>query len=290
MSDKKAIILANVGTPDSPEVGDVRRYLTQFLNDGRVIDLPWIARKLLVNLIIVPFRAPKSAKLYQQLWSDKGSPLVYYGESLVNKVQNKIGDKADVFLAMRYGNPSLKNVLTLLRQEQYNEIVVVPMFPQYASSSTGTLNQLVMNEVSRWDVMPEVHFVGQFYHHPEFISAFVEQVNAFDLNHYDHIIFSYHGLPNRHVESTHPNIKVAQCNCELKMPEHGKFCYKATCYETTRLLTRQLNLKSDKYSVGFQSRLTNKWLTPFTDELIIKLANEGKKKVLVVAPALSPIA
>lgn len=285
MSVKKAIVLANVGTPVSPEVGDVRRYLSQFLNDGRVIDLPWLARKLLVNLIIVPFRASKSSKLYKQLWTEDGSPLVYYGDRLVKKVQKKAGDNADIFLAMRYGNPSLKNVLTLLKEEHYTEIVVVPLFPQYASSTTGTINQLVMTEVAKWDVMPALRFVGQFYNNPNFISAFVKKASAYNLANYDHIIFSYHGLPNRHVERTHPNINVGQCTCETTMPAHGKSCYKATCYETTRLLAKALNLSANDYSVGFQSRLSKKWLTPFTDELVIKLAHDGAKKVLILAPA-----
>lgn len=285
MSAKHAIILVNVGTPDAPTTNAVRRYLTQFLNDGRVIDLPWLARKLLVNLIIVPFRSPKSAKLYRLLWTDKGSPLVFYGNSLVDKLQQKVGAESKVFLAMRYGNPSLKNCLKEVKQNGYDKVTIVPMFPQYASSSTGTVKQFVMQNVKHWDVIPEVRFVSQFYNNTKFIDAFVARAEAFDLDGYDHILFSYHGLPNSHVERTHPTVKVGACSCETAMPDHGKQCYKATCYETTRLLAARLNLNKERYSIGFQSRLSNNWLTPFTDKLVVELAEKGIKKVLVFAPA-----
>lgn len=285
MSKKTAVILANVGTPDEPKVPAVRRYLFQFLNDRRVIDLPWLLQKFLVNVIIVPFRAPKSTKLYQLLWTDEGSPLLIISNKSKVKLQEILGENYEVFVGMRYQNPSLKKVLREIKNKQFDKIVVVPMFPQYASSTTGTVVQLVNKEVAKWNVIPEIQNISQFYDNPGFINAFVKQIKKYKPEEYDHIIFSYHGLPFRQTDKVHPGIKTAECTCEKKMPEHGKFCYKATCYETTRLLAKELKLPESSYSVAFQSRLTKNWLKPFSDEEVIRLAKEGKKRVLITAPA-----
>ena len=163
---KSAILLVNVGTPDKPTVNAVRRYLFQFLNDRRVIDLPLIPQKLLVNLIIVPFRAPKSTKLYQQLWTEKGSPLLYNALELQEKLQKKVNDKADVFIAMRYQNPSIRKATESIKEAGYSKVVVLPMFPQYASSTNGTATQAVWDKMRKWNTMPNVHVINQFYDHP----------------------------------------------------------------------------------------------------------------------------
>lgn len=285
-ADKKtAVILANVGTPDEPKVGAVRRYLFQFLNDRRVIDLPWLLQKFLVNVIIVPFRAPKSTKLYQMLWTPAGSPLLTISNSAKEKLQERLGDDYEVFVGMRYQNPSLKKVLQEIKAKGYGKIVVLPMFPQYASSTTGTISQLVNNEIARWNVIPELSIISQFYDKPEFIKAFARQIRKYNLDDYDHIIFSYHGLPFRQTDKVHPAVKTIDCTCEKEMPAHGKYCYKATCYETTRLLAKELELPKKKYSVAFQSRLTKNWLRPFSDEEVARLAKNGAKKILITAPA-----
>jgi protoporphyrin/coproporphyrin ferrochelatase len=282
---KTAIILANVGTPDAPKVSKVYTYLTSFLNDARVIDIPWLARKLLVNLIIIPFRVFNSTRLYKILWDEKGSPLLYLSESLAQKLENRLGDDYSVFVCMRYGNPALSKVLEKIREENFDKIVIVPMFPQYASSTTGTATQEVLNNISKWEIIPELKFIGQFYDHPAYLEAFVRKAQTIDLNSYDHIIFSYHGLPDRHVNKTHPGIKVGNCNCENTMPDHGTFCYKATCYQTTRLLAQRLNIRPEKYSVAFQSRLSKNWLTPFSDKVVETLAKSGVKRLLIFAPS-----
>ncbi len=283
--DKTAVLLLNVGTPDSPSVGDVRRYLFQFLNDRRVIDLPLIPQKLLVNGIIVPFRAPKSAKLYRALWTPEGSPLIILSRTLQQKLQTSLGNEYVVFLAMRYANPSLKEVMKTIRKKGFKKLVVVPLFPHYASSTTGTVAQKVMEIISKWYVIPEVRFIGQFYDHPKFIEAFCNRAREHDFSEYDHILFSYHGLPNSQVNKTHPGIDAKSCTCTTEFPGHGKFCYKATCYETTRRIAGKLGLNEKQYSTAFQSRLTNNWLEPFSDEEIIRKAKEGAKKILVLAPA-----
>ena len=282
---RTAVLLVNVGTPDSPKVSDVRRYLFYFLNDRRVIDLPLIPQKLLVNGIIVPFRAPKSSKLYRELWQPEGSPLITLSNALVERLSESLPEEYEVFLAMRYENPNLRRQLEAIREQGFGHIVVAPLFPHYASSTTGTVVQKVMEIVKEWYVIPEVRFVGQFYDHPKYIEAFCERARAYDLSSYDHILFSYHGLPNSQVNKTHPGINARDCNCAREFPAHGHFCYKATCYETTRRIAAKLGLAESQYSTAFQSRLTNNWLEPFSDEVVKQKAKEGVKKLLVLAPA-----
>jgi protoporphyrin/coproporphyrin ferrochelatase len=280
-----AVVLVNVGTPDSPSVKDVRRYLFQFLNDPRVIDIPWLLRKLLVNLIIVPFRAPKSARLYRLLWTDNGSPLLHVSQVVTGKLQDLLGINYRVFLAMRYGKPDLRKILKEISVSGYRELIILPLFPQYASSSTGTAMELAMKHISSWNIIPEVKYINQFYNHPGFIDAFVKRIRSYDLGSYDKIVFSYHGLPVRHIARSHPLIECGSCRCDIDFPSHGTYCYRATCYETTRLITSRLGLKREEWSVGFQSRLSDKWIKPFTDELLVRKAGEGVKKILIVAPA-----
>lgn len=282
---KIAILLINVGTPDEPKVPAVRRYLSEFLNDRRVIDIPVVLQKILVNLIIVPFRAPKSTKLYQRLWTEKGSPLLYYSERVQQELQLKLGAKADVFMAMRYGNPSIDKALNGIQKEGYERLIIFPMFPQYASSTSGTAIQGVIDRVRKWNTIPEIHAISQFYDHPAFLDAFADRIQSYQPETYDHIVFTYHGLPNRHLDKNHPGESFTSCNCEKVLPEFGRFCYKATCYQTTRELVKRLNLSQDKYSISFQSRLSNNWMTPFTDKNLISRAQQGNKRILVAAPS-----
>ena len=284
-SKRAAVLLVNVGTPDEPTVPAVRRYLSQFLNDRRVIDLPLFAQKILVNLIIVPFRAPKSKKLYEMLWTSAGSPLIVNAEKNRKKLQERLGSGFEVFIAMRYQNPSLRKVLREVRERQFGKLVVVPVFPQYASSTTGTIAQFVYREMSGWNVMPELRIVSQFYDHPRFIKAFADRIREYNPEKWDHILFSYHGLPLRQVNKVHPGVNSSGCACGKSLPAYGKFCYRATCYDTTRLLAAELGLEENRYSVSFQSRLDKNWLEPFTDVTLIRKAKEGVKRVLVVAPA-----
>lgn len=282
---KKAVILVNVGTPESPSVKDVRKYLSEFLNDKYVIELPFILRKILVNGIIVPFRARKSSKLYKELWTENGSPLLYISENLKNKLQNTLPVEYTVFLAMRYGKPSLKETLEIIILNDFQEVIVLPLYPQYASSTTETVIEFIKERITKWKNLPEFRFIDQFYNNQGFINSFVEQIKKCNYQNYDHILFSYHGLPQSHIHKIHPKIRTTECSCESEMPLHGKYCYKATCYETTRLLVNQLQIPQEKYSVGFQSRLSKNWLAPFADELVVKLAKQGKKNLLVIAPS-----
>ncbi|MDM8002058.1 MAG: ferrochelatase [Bacteroidota bacterium] len=283
----KALILVNTGTPDSPSVKDVRRFLSAFLNDGRVIDLPWLARKILVNLIIVPFRAPRSAALYRQLWTAEGSPLLINLERLASGLREDLDGRCDVFGAMRYGNPSLKHVLEKVAAGGYDEIIVFPLFPQYASSTTGSVHELVMSRARKMNIVPPVRLIDKYYSESSFIEAWAENLRQYDPATFDHLLFSYHSLPLRQVQKVHPEVPCGACNCTERMPEHGKYCYRAACYETTRLIAARLGLPEGTYSVAFQSRMTGKWLSPFTDQVLLQLAAAGKKRVLIAAPSFT---
>ncbi len=285
MKKKTGVLLMNVGTPDSPKVGDVRKYLSQFLNDPRVIDIPWIARKLLVNAIIVPFRAPKSAKLYQEMWTDQGSPLLIHSRNFRDGLQAELGDDYQVEIAMRYQNPSIEEGLERIRKNNPDRIIVLPMYPHYASSSTGTCIQAVMDIASKWWVIPEMVFINQFYDLPGYLDCFAERGREFNLGEFDHVLFSYHGLPVRQVDKVYDDDLCEDHNCELAVDDSNKFCYKATCYETTRRIAEKLNLSPDRYTVAFQSRLDQKWLEPFSDKVVEEKAKAGVKRMLVFSPA-----
>lgn len=287
MKKKTGVLLINLGTPASPDTKKVREYLSEFLNDPRVIDIPWLYRKLLVNLIIVPFRAPKSAKIYKELWTDKGSPLLYYGEMVRDQLNDKFDENVRVELAMRYQEPSIPSVLKKMKKENYDKIIVLPLFPQYASSSTGSALQKAMEVISKWWVIPEVSVISQYYDHDGYISAFAERGKQYNIEEFDHVLFSYHGLPERQVDKVYEDGKpCSDHNCENEITPDNKFCYKAVCYETTRRLVEKLKIPEGKYSVGFQSRLgKDPWITPYSDHLVIEKAKEGTKKLLVFSPA-----
>jgi len=282
---KTTVLLINLGTPDSPSVSDVRSYLGQFLNDPRVVDLPWLVRKILVNLIIVPFRAPKSARIYQKLWTEKGSPIIFHGEKVQQLLQAKLGENYSVELAMRYKNPGIPEVLEKIRKSKPDRIIILPLFPQYASASTGSALQAVMDVVREWWLIPELKFISQYWDHPLFIKALVERARQYDWHDYDHVLFSYHGLPERQVDKVYDDGRCADHHCEKEITDENKYCYKAACYGTTRLLAGELGIPEESYTVCFQSRLDKKWLEPFSDRIIVEQANKGAKKLLVFSPA-----
>ena len=286
---KTAVLLVQLGTPDSPKTKDVRRYLSEFLNDPRVIDLPWLGRKLLVNGIIVPFRAPKSAKVYKELFdvSNGQSPLITHTENVVAKLEKRFANApVDIHYAMRYQNPSMYDVLEQMRMKNYDHIIVIPLFPQYASATNGSAIDLAMKIISKWWVTPKVTMVNQFWENSGYIDSIVERAKAFDLNEYDHIMFSYHGLPDRHVNKVYEGSDLCSDQpCETEINDANKFCYKATCYATTRLIVEKLGIKEGEYTVCFQSRLDKKWLTPFADKVVEELAKKGAKKILAFSPA-----
>jgi len=286
---KTGVLLVQLGTPDSPKTADVRRYLSEFLNDPRVIDLPWLGRKLLVNGIIVPFRAPKSAKIYKELWAygNGVSPLKTHTKNVTDKLQARlIGQNVTVHFAMRYQNPSMYDEIEQMRKEQYDHIIVIPLFPQYASASTGSAIELAMTLIKKWWVVPKLSFVNQFYDSEGYIDSIVERAKEFDLSTYDHILFSYHGLPERQVDKVYEGDDLCSDQpCESEINEHNRFCYKATSYATTRLLAKKLGISEGDYTVCFQSRLDKKWLTPFSDKVVEEQGIKGAKRLLAFSPA-----
>lgn len=285
---KKGILLVNLGTPDSPSPGDVRRYLDEFLMDGRVIDKQLIQRNLLVRGIIVPFRTRNSAKIYKKIWTDEGSPLLIYGENVKSALQQELGERYHVVLGMRYQKPSIEKALNELKSAGVDSILVLALFPQYASATTGSVHQRVMEIVSKWQTIPDIRFVNSFHDHPGMIRLFADNARKYDLSKYDHVLFSFHGLPKRHL------IKADETgSCCMKDPgccnslrDENRYCYSAQCYDTARLIAGELQISPKNFSVCFQSRLgKDPWIEPYTSEVIQELAKQGKKRLLVFCPA-----
>ncbi len=284
---KTGILLVNLGTPDSPSTSDVRKYLKEFLNDPRVIDIPALSRWLLVNLIIVPFRSPKSAKLYSEIWRKDGtSPLLYYSIRQKELLRESMDKDYQIELAMRYQSPSLEENLQKFNKPVFKKIIIFPLFPQYASASTGSVHEKVMQIVSKWEVIPEIEFIGNFCNDEDFIQSFVECGKKYNHAAYDHILFSFHGLPERQIRKSDCNNHCLKENCCSSLNENNYSCYRAQCHSTARLIAEKLNIPENKYTICFQSRLgRDPWIKPYSDKIIEERALKGDKKLLIFAPA-----
>lgn len=287
---KTGVLLINLGTPDSPNTSDVRTYLTQFLNDPRVIDINPIARFLLVNGIIVPFRSSKSAKLYKAIWTPEGSPLLINSIKQKELLQKELGNSFVVELGMRYQKPSIESALDKLREAKVDQIIMIPLYPQYASSSTGSSVDEALRIIRKWEVTPSIKIISKFYDNPDFIDACVDVAKKYKLNDYDYFIFSYHGLPERHIMkgSAHYGGNTCQLGkCCDSITKNNQYCYRANCFETTRQLVKRLNIPEGKYQTTFQSRLDDKWIKPYSDKVVEEKAKEGVKKMLIFSPAFT---
>ncbi len=285
--DKTGALLINLGTPEAPEPGPVRRYLREFLSDPRVIDINPIGRWLLLNLIILPFRPARSAAAYRKVWTPKGSPLLVHGRELTAAVQRRLPDW-EVRLAMRYGEPSLRDGLTALRAAGCDRIVAMPLYPQFASSSTGSTVEALYAEVGRHWNTPFVTVVPPFYEHPDFIEALAARGRPVldDLDP-EHVLFSFHGLPVRHVTKSAPSgcCRVDD-ECCARISIENQNCYRAQCFATARALATALGLETPDYTVSFQSRLgRTEWIKPYTDIVIEELGKRGVKRLAVFCPA-----
>jgi len=283
----KSLLLINLGTPDKPTYFSVFKYLRQFLMDGRVININPILRYILVNFIICPIRSFSSTKIYKEVWdSETGSPLLHNTQELTKKIKSKLPDY-DVHFAMRYQSPSIEKALDNILSKNPDELIILPLFPHYAAATTGSVYEEVSRLLSKRWVVPKIKFINQFYDNEKFIDAWIDKASKFEINSYDKVIFSYHGIPNSHVDNVYQDSACTDHNCETAITENNKFCYKATTYETTKILAERLNIPDDKYIVTYQSRLTNKWLSPFTDEVLESLPKDDKKNVLVFSPAFT---
>ncbi|GAB4253583.1 MAG: ferrochelatase [Vicingaceae bacterium] len=284
---KKGVLLINLGTPESFKVKDVRKYLREFLMDKYVIDIPFFNRWLLVNLIIAPFRAPKSAKEYKKVWTEKGSPLLTYGLELEKEIQQTLGNDFFVKMAMRYQNPSIKHVLKAFRDNHINEILAIPLYPQYADATTGSTIEKVNLELKQIaDYKPSVKFINYFYHQDFYLQTFIETAKEqIKDKSFDHFVFSYHGLPERQILKSSANCSLNETCCAGKN-KFNEFCYRFQCFETTRLIANKLNINENNYSVCFQSRLgKQEWIKPYTEQVIKELAQKDIKNIAVFAPS-----
>jgi ferrochelatase len=283
------VLLAQLGTPASPAVRDVRRYLREFLSDPRVIDLPAPARWLLVNAVIAPFRAPKSAHAYQSVWMPEGSPLLVHSRAFAKALQREIGADFHVALGMRYGAPRLADALAELCDAGVSRIVAFPLYPQVAESSSGTAIAAIRDAAATSASAP-LAFVPAFFGNAGFIAAVAEQTRAtMERARCDHLLLSYHGLPERHVRAADPTrahcLANAAC-CDAPPANVLASCYRAQCFATTRAISAALALPSERVTTSFQSRLgRDPWIKPWSDEELPRLAARGVKRLAVVCPS-----
>lgn len=287
MNKRTGVLLVNLGTPDSPLPGDVHRYLTEFLTDQRVLDIPWLQRQLLVRGLIIPRRYKASAKAYEEIWTPEGSPLLVHSLRMQKALQTELGEHYRVELAMRYQNPSIALGLETLLQAEISNLIILPLFPQYASATTGSVHQKVMEILSRRLVIPEVTFIDQYYAHPALIDGFHAAVKSHRKEDYDHILFSFHGLPERHLKAANrQKTCLANANCCEKIKYDNQNCYAAQCYATARALALKMELSEEDYTICFQSRLGKEpWLQPYTSQVIADCAASKRKNVLVLCPS-----
>jgi ferrochelatase len=283
----KGVLLVNLGSPESPTAKDVKPYLDEFLMDKYVIDVPFLLRALLVRGIILQTRPKKSAEAYARIWTSEGSPLIVISKKMHEKVKGLVD--IPVALAMRYGTITILKGLQELHDKGVTEVMLFPLYPQHAMASTTTI--LVLAEELRAKHFPHMKFttVPAFYNKPGYIEALSNSIKKhLEGFKYDHLLFSYHGIPKRHIRKT--DITKSHCKidgscCNTPSPAH-EFCYRHQCYETTKQVVKTLGIPEGKYSQTFQSRLAgDKWLTPYTDVEVNKMPEKGIKKLAVVTPA-----
>lgn len=286
---RRGLLILNLGTPDGAEAGPVRRYLREFLSDPRVVDLNPVGRWLLLNLIILPFRPRRSAHAYQQIWTPQGSPLLVHGRALTEAVAGALRGEFEVALGMRYGNPSIRSALEELQRRGVRELTVLPLYPQNAASTSGSSVAKVYEELARrFEVMP-VEIVPAFFDDEGFLSAWEEVAKpALELARADHFLFSFHGVPERHVQKSDPtgSTCLAAGNCSERLTDANRTCYRAQCFATARLIAGRLKLPREQWTVSFQSRLgRTRWVHPYTDAVLPELAQRGVRRIAVFSPS-----
>lgn len=283
---KRAVLLVNLGSPDSPSVSDVRRYLREFLMDGRVLDAPWPIRFCVVNFAILPTRPKASAHAYSTVWTAEGSPLVVTSRHVQAALQRRLN--IPVELAMRYQNPSIDSAVAKLASQNIQEVLLIPLFPHYAMSSFETAVERVKESVAQQMPSAKLHVQPPYYDFPDYIDALVASARDLLSQPYDHLLFSFHGLPERHMRKADTTgchcLKVPNC-CEVPSPAHAT-CYRAQCFKTVKDFVAKAGVPKEKYSVAFQSRLgRDPWLKPYTDYEVERFAKAGIKRMLVICPA-----
>ena len=289
---KRAVLLVNLGSPDSTSVDDVKRYLSEFLGDERVIDKPAnrFFRSILVNQIIIRSRAKNSAHAYEKVWTKNGSPLIAISKSVREKLATALGATTPVYLAMRYGTPSIASVIAKIAADGVEELLLFPQYPHYAMSSWETVVVRVMEEVARQAPRLNVTTVQPFFADSDYIEVMHTVAAPYLAQPHDYLLFSYHGLPERHMrkaDSSHAHCLTVPDCCNTPSPAHAT-CYRAQCFATTRAFVARAAIPAGRYSISFQSRLQGEpWLSPFTDFEFERLPTTGVKKLLVMSPAFT---
>ena len=282
----KGALLVNLGSPDSPSVRDVRKYLREFLMDGRVLDVAWPIRFCVVHFAILPTRPRESARAYEKIWTKDGSPLVVTSKHVQAALQQRVS--LPVELAMRYQTPSIENAVRNLAAKGADDVLLIPLFPHYAMSSFETAVARVREVAAKLAPQMELTVQPPFYDAPEYIAALAASAANYLEPDYDHLLFSFHGIPERHLRKSDPTgchcLTAPDC-CETASPARAT-CYRAQCFRTAAAFVEKAGVPAGKYSVSFQSRLGNEpWLKPYTDYELPRLAQEGKKRMLVICPA-----
>ncbi len=277
---KHGILLVNLGSPIECSRGAISKYLRQFLMDSRVIDIPFLKRWLLVNLIIVPTRSKKVLAEYKKIFTSKGSPLVQHGDELCSKLQKHLGEDYKVLLAMRYQEPSIKNELEKMRKAGVEQITIFPLFPQYASATTGSVHQEVLKSISQWHIIPNIRFVSSYHSDANYIKACAQKIKEQQGEEpIKHLVFSYHGLPQRQIDKT-------MLDALCKRNKNTKYNYQEACLQTSALIAEELGLENQNYSSCFQSRLGKEaWIKPYTSEHLLELIEKGKSEITICSPS-----
>jgi len=293
-TSRTGILLLNLGTTEAPTTTAVRKYLREFLSDPRVMDISALGRFLLVNLIIAPFRSPKSARAYQEIWGPKGSPLLVYGKELTERVQDELDRNSPgefvVKLGMRYGKPSIREVLDEFARENIDRLKILTLFPQYASATVGSALESVYSGASSYLNVPFIEALPPFYDQTAYLDSVAEVAReALAGESFDYYLFSFHGLPERQIkkaEQASQNKCLTDKDCCARITSANHSCYRAQCFSTSREIASRLHLDAAKWSVSFQSRLgRDPWIKPYTDRITRELPSRGVKSLAVLSPA-----
>jgi ferrochelatase len=282
---KTAVLLVNLGSPRSPEVVDVKSFLKVFLDDACVLTMPAFVRSLLVHQIIAPIRAPRSAKLYRQLWDERGSPLIYHSMDLHDHLREKSLPGKDVFMAMRYEDHGMKEALERIHSGGYQELLILPLFPHYTSSTAGSILEEARRLLQGTELYERTRVLLNFHDHNEFIRLWIQKVRASLEEGADDLVFSYHGIPVSHAEGGHGGNSCDKYQCKDRYNEANQYCYHAACCETTRRISEALDFPGEKTHHAYQSRFGRRWLGPQTKDVLSGLAKNGSRRVVVACPS-----
>jgi ferrochelatase len=286
---RTGVLLIQLGTPNSPAASDVRRYLREFLGDPRVLDMPRLPHWLLLHLVILPFRPRKSAAAYASIWTQYGSPLLLHSRGLAEAVAKQLGEDFIVEVGMRYGEPSVDEALIRLARADVDRLIALPLFPQHADSSTGSALAHLLDLAGGIWQGPELSTIGAFYDHPAYIASMAALARA-PLQEFrpDHVLFSYHGLPERQIRKSDASGShcLSSDSCCAAIGTANRDCYRAQCFATTRALAAALALEAERHSSSFQSRLGRiPWIRPYTDQVLPELTSGGIRRLAVLCPS-----